>query len=467
MIMLNKLFLVLLGLSVVVAEDHSEHFEDSLSSPHEVTEMCLECHEEAGDSFLHSKHWTWIGTEEVPGHDEEVAFGKKNALNNFCIGLKSNYARCTSCHAGYGWKDNSFDFSDALNIDCLVCHDGTGMYKKNSKGAGMPKEDVDLLSIAQNVALPSRENCGACHFYGGGGNNVKHGDLEKALVNPSRELDVHMSADGEDFSCTECHETDDHDISGNALSTSTHGGTLSCENCHDEDPHTNYKKYLDGHSKTVACQTCHIPEFARANPTKLEWDWSQAGDKTKGVKGVVKSSLDDGTKVMTYHFKKGAFVWGKNVVPTYAWYGGTSERMILGDNIDLDSMNQITAPIGDINDENSKIFPFKIHKGKQIADKENSYLLPVHLFGKGGYWKTFDWDKSVITGAKNAGIDYSGKYTWAETEMYWKINHMVAPKEDALGCGDCHSKKHKTRFNWKALGYEGDPRYNKVSRFDN
>ena len=39
---------------------------------------------------------------------------------------------------------------------------------------------VDLRLAAVSVGRPTITNCGSCHFYGGGGNNVKHGDLEEA-----------------------------------------------------------------------------------------------------------------------------------------------------------------------------------------------------------------------------------------------------------------------------------------------
>ena len=41
---------------------------------------------------------------------------------------------------------------------------------------------------------------------------------------------------------------------------------------------------------------------------------------------------------------------------------------------------------------------------------------------------------------KAAGLEYSGEYDWIETEMYWKLNHMISPKENALKCKDCHGK---------------------------
>jgi hypothetical protein len=39
--------------------------------------------------------------------------------------------------------------------------------------------------------------------------------------------------------------------------------------------------------------------------------------------------------------------------------------------------------------------------------------------------------------------------------MFWRINHMVVPKDKALQCTDCHGKNG--RLNWKELGYKGDP----------
>ena len=44
----------------------------------------------------------------------------------------------------------------------------------------------------KSVGLPTRDNCGKCHFDGGGGNNVKHGDLDESLYFPQKDLDVHM-----------------------------------------------------------------------------------------------------------------------------------------------------------------------------------------------------------------------------------------------------------------------------------
>ena len=40
---------------------------------------------------------------------------------------------------------------------------------------------------------------------------------------------------------------------------------------------------------------------------------------------------------------------------------------------------------------------------------------------------------------RRIGLPYSGRYGFIETEMYWPINHMVSPADQALQCVDCHT----------------------------
>jgi hypothetical protein len=40
-----------------------------------------------------------------------------------------------------------------------------------------------------------------------------------------------------------------------------------------------------------------------------------------------------------------------------------------------------------------------------------------------------------------SGVPYSGKFGFVKTQMDWPITHMVAPKEKALGCVECHAAK--------------------------
>jgi hypothetical protein len=70
--------------------------------------------------------------------DTQQRLGKKNVINNFCTAIPSNYEFCTACHVGYGWKDQNFDFASQENVDCLVCHDTTGTYRKLPGLSGHP-----------------------------------------------------------------------------------------------------------------------------------------------------------------------------------------------------------------------------------------------------------------------------------------------------------------------------------------
>ena len=443
-VLLFTLATVMSGSVLAAENDHSYFLQGPMETGPEVTAQCLKCHEKHAEDFMKTTHWTWAQDQLVG--DKNVVRGKKNAINNFCTSIAGNWPRCTSCHAGYGWKDNSFDFTNAANVDCLVCHDTTGTYVKEATGAGNPAKRVDLVYVAQSVGKPSRFNCGTCHFYGGGGDAVKHGDLDSSMEYPSRSVDVHMDTDGNDFSCQECHTTEGHAIPGNSLGVSP-GGTrhFSCAKCHEEAPHAQSR--LNKHAEDISCQTCHIPFYAKEVPTKLSWDWSTAGQD-------IESPVDENGK-HNYNKKKGHFSWGKMVVPNYLWYNGSASAYNRGDKMDPEKVTMLTYPNGSIKDEKAKIHPFKLHSGKQIYDAKNKYFITAKVFGKGGYWVDYDWDKAARLGMEASGLPYSGEYGFAPTEMYWSINHMVSPKEDALGCLDCHGDNG--RMDWLALGYKGDP----------
>jgi octaheme c-type cytochrome (tetrathionate reductase family) len=248
--------------------------------------------------------------------------------------------------------------------------------------------------------------------------------------------------------CTSCHKTVKHVIAGKALSVSTSGGgqTLDCHNCHAGAPHKN-NAVLNRHAEKVACQTCHVPTFARALPTKLWWDWSAAGQD----KPIQKDQYGQNT----YDKMKGDFRWGKDIVPSYMWFNGAVNRVLIGDRIDPSKVVHLNYPQGARAEAGAKITPFKVMAGRQPYDAGNNVMVMPHIFGKGGYWDTYDWGSAIVSGMKAANLPYSGKFDWVSTDMYWKVNHMVVPKNKALGCSDCHSEKG--RLDWKALGYRGDP----------
>ena len=443
--------------------DHTKfkELQQPFATGPDVTKACLACHTEAAKQVHKSKHWTW----EFLNPESKQRLGKKNIVNNFCTAVPSNYTFCSACHVGYGWKDQNFNFKSETNVDCIVCHDTTGTYRKLPGLAGHPPyQDVEfpphsgkivkapnLTKVAQNVGKTSRTTCGACHFYGGGGDGVKHGDLDSSMRNPGKYLDIHMNKDGLNFSCSECHKTTGHEVPGSRYTpTVDKGGAhmrgkvetsnpATCEACHGKSPHPLKSAKLNDHTDKLACQTCHIPQYARGSvATKTLWDWSTAGKLGKDGKPFV---IKDSVGRVSYDSKKGDFRYENHVIPEYIWFNGSVQYTLLGEKLDPDKVVRINRFDGSPTDGKSKIWPIKVFHGKQPYDKATQSLLIPHTFGPddSAYWSNFDWKKSLTAGMKAVNQKFSGDYGFVTTEMSWPITHMVAPKDDALRCTQCHS----------------------------
>ena len=444
----------------------------------EVTTACLSCHTEAAKQVMATRHWTWDYTNPATGQ----RLGKKTMLNSFCIADRSNEAFCNACHVGYGWKDDTFDFTSEKNVDCLACHN-TGQYAKIPGLAGHPPYErmeyppksgkfvgpVDLAEVAARVGRTSRETCGACHFYGGGGDGVKHGDLDSSLKRPDRKLDVHMAADGGNFTCSTCHQTESHKVAGSRVAPTaadphrpivrgekTARNPATCQACHGARPHhegpgaglvgsVGTGTRLNNHARTLACQSCHVPAFARGGvPTKMAWDWSTAGTMDAAGKPFVKK---DARGHVVFDSKKGDFTLGENVVPDYLWFDGRVDYTLVADRIDPNRTVPINRFGGSPGDPAARIWPVKRFRGKQPYDLEHLTLLVPHtaIPDDTALWFNFDWDKALKAGTAAAGQPFSGKYGFAATEMLWPITHMVAPEEDALRCAECHAREGRLK----------------------
>jgi octaheme c-type cytochrome (tetrathionate reductase family) len=457
---------LLQGIALASTADHSQFkgLQQDFKSGSAVTKVCLECHAKAADEVMASKHWTW----ELPDPHSKKMLGKQNVLTSFSLGIQSNNPVCSACHVGYGWKDNNFDFTAQENVDCLVCHDTTGAYRKQSGMAGHPPvvamefpassgnvvKPVDLKKVAQNVDKPSRDNCGACHFHGGGGDGVKHGDLDSSLAAPEKDVDVHMDALGLDFSCTECHKTTQHQVAGSryALTAKDDHGALmrgskdgrnpaTCQACHGNAPHKMAR--LNRHADKLACQACHIPQYARGGiATKLTWDWSAAGRKDKEGQPLVEKDADGH---VVYDAKKGSFTYGENMVPDYFWFNGKVEHLTVSDKIDPAKPVPLNRFEGSPVDGESRIWPFKVMHATQPYDKVHMTMLKAHTTGndEDSYGKSLDWHKAVTRGMQDADKPFSGQMGFVETEMSWPITHMVSPKEQALSCVACHGAENR------------------------
>jgi octaheme c-type cytochrome (tetrathionate reductase family) len=429
------------SLKAIPSVDHSKFaaLQVEFTNPQDVTLACISCHTERHIEVMSSSHWNWERVGYVEGRGI-ISAGKKNVVNNYCIGSGSNEQACAACHIGFGMNNNQYDFNNAKNVDCMVCHDNSEKYSKGVALAGNPDRTVNLSEVAQSVGSPTKFNCGACHFFSGGGNNVKHGDLEAALLSCDREVDVHMASNGMNLECVACHTAENHQILGKLYSVSTDNtNRSSCEQCHTGTPHMD--QLLNRHGSKVSCQTCHIPEYAKVNSTKMAWYWSEAGELKDGEPYTVEDSLGN----HTYMSMKGRFVWERNVKPDYMWFNGTADLYVLGDTIKSEPA-YINRLFGSYSDKDSKIIPVKIHVGDQIYDKVNNQFIQPKLYGlnKGdsAYWVDFNWANAAEAGMNAIGLDYSGEYGFIQTVMHWPVNHMVAPKEKALGCVECHTREN-------------------------
>ena len=423
--------------------DHSKHeiLQKQFTNAHELTAACLTCHQERGDELLMSTHFTWEREGYIPGKGI-MHYGKKNGLNNFCTGIAGSEATCNRCHVGYGYDNKDFDFTNPNNVDCMACHDNSFTYEKVKGGAGYPvmKPDTDWNTMFANIGSPKRENCGSCHFYSAGGNNIKHGQLEEAQLDCSREVDVHMSQQGANHQCVDCHTAENHVMKGRYYGIAMNDyNRATCTECHTEYPHKDDQ--INAHTLKIACQTCHIPTYAKVNATKMYWDWSTACNLKDGNPYFESDSLGN----HTYLSEKGTFVWQRNVEPEYVWFNGTADHHMLSDSI-MEVPVKINTLFGNYADRKAKIWPVKIHRGKQPYDTESNRIVQPKLWdaepNKGALWVDFDWDKALVAGMEYKGLPYSGKHDFIDTEMFLPLSHMVSPKEQSLSCADCHNSRN-------------------------
>jgi octaheme c-type cytochrome (tetrathionate reductase family) len=444
-------------------------------SPQDVTAACLECHAAVGEDLLETAHWNWCGqSPPLAGYQRRTGAGLPLMVNNYCVAIGADPESCANCHIGYGRVDDGFDFENPVNLDCLICHDTTGTYSKDTFGAGLPPAELDLAAVAEQVGRPTRKSCGSCHFASGGGPNAKHGDLEPALEDPPPGFDQHMGI--LDMRCQDCHSTRHHRIAGMSMTAPAVEGRVHCEQCHSPTPHGvvgMLGQHLDDHVRSVACETCHIPTFARSSPTLLHRDLSAAGHRQEAGR--------DEFGMPTHDPRFGTLVWGVDQVPAYLWWNGNRHATRTGDRIQPRRGVVLNAPAGEKRDPTARIHPFKAHTAIQPYDTATNVLAVTRLSAED--WGNFDWDRSIREGMQAMGLEYSGSYGWVETTLYTGIHHGVVPAADALGCTDCHSTQaancvrcHRgaegmdrpehtrrvypespRRLDFEALGYPDDP----------
>ncbi len=434
---------------------HQKYFEH-----YEGTKTCLKCHRMEAENFFHSQHYQWEGPAPQIVNAHGMKLGKRNTINDFCTNPMANWIGiirnsrgevlskgCSKCHAGLGKIPSEKMTEEQLeNIDCLICH-ASGYRRdlyKNPDGslAWKPilwKNRVGLDSVSKRISLPKRVMCLRCHSGSGGGPNYKRGDLEYTLTDCDSDFDVHMAKDGNDMQCIDCHEGQDHRVRGRGTDLSgtdmpKHPLTCDNEDCHGKAPHD--AEILNIHAKRVYCTVCHIPDFAKHDPTDMVRDWSKPSYDPK---------RDKYSATITFE---------KNAKPVYAWYNGTTWEQLPKTPVKrlADGSVGMMVPQGSRKDPNSRIYAFKLHRGKMPVLKGKDWIIPIvveEFFADG------DINKAVLNAAKDFyGID-NASYEWVNTKRWMGLFHEVQPAKNALQCLDCHGPNG--RMDWKALGYGGDP----------
>jgi hypothetical protein len=187
-------------LKLTTTADHTKfkELQKTFNSGPEVTKACLACHTEAAGQIHRTKHWKWEYTE--PRHQAEAGQEDTSSTTS-AFRSPSNYAACTSCHIGYGWKDARLRLQvrrkrrlpglprhhRQLQEAARLRRQPGDQGHRVSAGLGQDHQGIDLSKIAQKVGKTSRDTCGACHFNGGGGDGVKHGDLDSSLAAPDKD----------------------------------------------------------------------------------------------------------------------------------------------------------------------------------------------------------------------------------------------------------------------------------------
>ena len=390
--------------------------------PYDGAATCLECHPEQVATFGSSNHYLWQG--------------KLGAINDFCTYPDINLGPsklttvfgtvvdggCLACHAGLGNKPVG---ADPLDADCLTCH--ASQYRRTAALVdGVYLWVPNYASMPATITIdptPTRYACLVCHAYSGGGQNNKRGDITGVLVNPSFENDVHM---GSGMVCVDCHTTVEHRIAGQGVDMRIDEGTpmRRCNDCHNVMK--IHPRAIKRHLDAVACQSCHIPTYARFVSTDMVRDYREAEVNAKGLYEPV-------------------ITRASNVTPVYAFWNGDSEFYQFRAPAVVD---QATArPLGDIND--GMLYPFRLHLTVMPQDPVSLALLPVK---SGILFQTGNLDLSILTGAAQAGFTLTQGYTYTDTYRWMGIYHEMPSADQALQCTDCHDAGGRVDFS--ALGYD-------------
>lgn len=412
------------------------------------TDTCLQCHITEAKEVFSSVHYQWLGRTPYMTNGPEFQGKLDVGVNSYCINITGNWNGCGSCHVGLGLRPETTESSEQLkNIDCMVCHQEKYKRKKVD-GLFVPDTanmTISMVQAARAVHKPTRATCLQCHAKGGGGDNLKRGDMALAhTATNDRNFDVHMATTGADLSCQQCHTTDKHLMAGKGsdLRPTDLDIAMNCTDCHQNKDTVNGHSTaaIGNHVSRVACQTCHISSYARnasdtiaTEKTEIHRDWL--------VPHVTASGVIHPTSTMA-----------GDLLPEYQWWDGTSSSYLLFDTASTDPITgkiPTSRPIGAVNTTGSKLYPFKYKTASQPRATAKDVLIALDT---SVYFSTGDPDAATISGLENMGYSSTESYDWVDTDTYQLITHEVTPSSQALSCTACHDST--TRMDLQGeLGY--------------
>jgi len=419
-ILISTLLLTLLALLIPGAAWADPPPEHQYIKEYTGPETCEVCHLNDADQVMRSVHYAWADKMDhyspIPGSIPRINW---LGILNHDLDIAGG---CGRCHVGGGAMPGTPEAQTPeakAQIDCLICHAEVYDMKarfpqKNEDGALIIVGDRSLAA-ARSAAKPTAEACLRCHLNAGGGKLYKRGlDFAPVADKHANESTGDVHADN-GMTCVDCHHGEDHTVYGYAptLWSRDHEERLTCESCHTESPHAN--PLINEKHQRLDCRTCHI----RSTGGLMTRDWTAEPiyDPIKELYGPVDEVAP-----------------ANSVEPIYKWYNGG--RLKPGN-----------WP-GSFDDENSKLQPFKLFKGTVPTDAASGKPLPLKL---GVYYKTGDLEKAIVAGAQDAGMAYSGQWQAKTLAAPLQLSHGIQPKEQALGCVDCHVKNG--RLDFAALGY--------------
>jgi hypothetical protein len=408
---------------------------------------CLSCHADRGNEMLQTTHYQWMGDAPDMVNGVGVRQGKaNNSVNSYCINIDGDWPVCGTCHVGRGQRPDTAG-DNAENVDCLVCHNADYAAQRTrlpdgSMGVAQPDD-----AMVQNVKLPARANCLSCHGKAGGGDAVKRGDLSMATItNADRDFDVHMNTAGANLACQSCHVFKNHKVIGKGSDLRptddlSRGSEVSCLTCHPDkgssSGHDTAK--INDHVARVACQTCHIPVYAKV-ATETYRDWRKHED----------GSPADASALPGHPYSEKM----ADLTPTYKFWNRKSDNTLLGDDASR-TYNQKTdtwptsTPVGDVSD--GKLYPFKYKTAMQPKTRGDNRLIALNTFE---YLKgSGDVNTAIAQGLTTMGYAADTPYDWVLTDTYQLLNHGISPASRALQCTDCHGGIDRMDLQGE-LGYQ-------------